>query len=477
MKGDLREWLEAVSEIGELKELKGADWDLEIGALSALNVRAKSPRVLLFDDIADYRRGYRVLTCPTVSPNQVALTMNLPLGHSNMELVQVLREKIPDWESNLNKFPPQEAKTGPILENVHSGNEIDTLEFPAPKWHELDGGRYTGTGDAVITRDPDKKEINLGTYRVMVHDRKTTGLFIGTGKHGALHRDNWYSKGKACPVCISVGHHPLTYRIACVRVPNGMEYNYIGAVRGHPVQVVTEELTGLPIPADSEIVLAGWCPQHEEAMEGPFGEWTGYYASGREMAPIVKVERIYHRNQPVLLGTQNHRGRSADTYFRALMKSARLFNELVRSGIPDVRGVWMNEEGAHHIVVVSIKQRYAGHAKQSALIASQHPVASLHARYVVVVDEDIDPTDIHDVMWAVGTRSDPEKGIDIIRRCWSEILDPVIRKPTKAPMNTRAIIDACKPFEWIEEFPPSVNISPELANRVKDKWGNTLELV
>ncbi|MDZ4247491.1 MAG: UbiD family decarboxylase, partial [Dehalococcoidia bacterium] len=163
-----------------------------------------------------------------------------------------------------------------------------------------------------------------------------------------------------------------------------------------------------------------------------------------------------------------------ETYFHVLVKSAMLTNELIQSGVPDVRGAWLSEAGLYQLIVVSIKQRYAGHAKQAALLASQGRVGSYMGRYIIVVDEDIDPSDINEVLWAMCTRSDPEKDIDIIRRTRSSALDPMIRKPSTAYYNSRAVIDACKPYEWMTEFPQEIRIDPELARRVREKWGDIL---
>jgi UbiD family decarboxylase len=466
---DLRDWLAKVESLGELKRLEGADWDLEIGSLLDPKVRGEDTSALLFDNIKGYPAGYRVLTSPLYGVNRVALTLDLPPG-SEMELVEAIRQRLPQWEASFDKFSPKVVGTGPILENVHSGKDINLLEFPVPKWHELDGGRYIGTGDMVITKDPDTGEVNLGTYRVMVQDEKTTGLYIGVGHHGRIHYEKYHEKGKACPVAVSLGQHPLLFGLSCS--PRlGCEYNWAGAIRGEPMEVITEEVTGLPIPADSEIVIAGWCPPDKTRLEGPFGEFTGYYASKGRPAPIIEVERIYHRNEPILHGAPPRRPPGEETLFKSIFESAILRNDLIRGGIPDVMGVWRSEVAGSPLYVISIKQRFPGHAKQSALMVSQNPgVVSGGSRYVIVVDEDIDPTNIQDVIWALCFRSDPEKDIDIIRRSRSTPLDPIVRKPTTAFFTSVAIIDACKPYEWIDEFPQVVEVSPELVDKFRKKW-------
>ncbi len=472
---DLRAWLRKATALKEIDQVDGADWDLEIGAITALNWRKPGYRGLLFDNIKGYPQGYRVLTSSTSNAALVALTFNLPTNVKGLELLQVVRPKLTEWYSNLDKFPPTFVNEGPILENVLSGNSIDLLKFPVPKWHELDGGRYIGTGDAVITQDPDSGQINLGTYRIMVHDSRTTALYISPGKHGRVHYEKYHARGERAPVCISVGHHPLVFRTGCLELPHGAEYSDLGAGSGAPVQVIKEEVTGLPIPVNADIVIAGFSPVGKTKIEGPFGEWTGYYASKDRPAPIVEVERIYHRNNPVIVGSPPGRAPSDSSYFRGIWVSAMTHNELVEAGVPDVRGVWMGEAPQQQFIVVSIKQRYAGHAKQAAVLASQMRRGAYMGRYTVVVDEDIDPTNLQEVLWAMCTRSDPEKSIDIMRRCWSTPLDPTIRKPTNAFYNSRAIIDACKPFEWKDEFPQEIRISPELVARVSEKFKSVLE--
>lgn len=473
---DSRDWLAKVDEMGELKRIDGADWKLEIGAISVLNAQRDESPALLFDHIDGYPKGYRVLTCSTSSRRRIELTFNLPKSDSGLELARAMREKLPEWEKRLPEFPYEIVENGPILENVRLGKDVNLFEFPVPKWHEQDGGRYIGTGDAIITQDPVTGEVNLGTYRIMVHDERTTALYISPGKHGRMHYEKYHALGKPCPVAMSFGHHPLIFRVAATEVPSGSEYQFIGAVRGEPVKVIKEELTGLPIPAESEIVAVGWCPPEKSRVEGPFGEWTGYYASKERAAPIVEIERIYYRNNPILLGAPPGRPPQEATLFTLVKNSALLWNALIKSGVPDVKGVWLSEVGQQQLVIVSIKQRYPGHARQAAFLASQNRPAAYHGRYVIVVDEDIDPSDIQQVLWALCTRSDPEKDIEIFRRAWSTPLDTTIRKPTNAYFNSRAIIDACKPYEWIDEFPEDIKISPELVERVKGKWGTILNL-
>jgi UbiD family decarboxylase len=463
---DLRVWLKKLEEMGSVKTVKGMHWDLEVGVATRARTphgrgrMVESDRAFLFDDIVGYPSGYRILTNTGATPRLSAMTLFMPPTDSAKELTQALRKKLLVWEATQADFEPKTVSSGPILENVDRGRDVDLLKFPIPKWHPLDAGRFIGPGDAVITRDPDTGEINIGTYRCQIHDARTTGLWISPGHHGRLHREKYHARGQACPVAISIGHHPIVFTIASTHVPFGAEYNLIGAISGEPVKVIKEEVTGLPIPAQSEIVIVGWCPPDKKRLEGPFGEGgAGDYYHPAEQQFIVEVERIYYRNSPII-----HGGVSGIVG----LGGASLLNHLERCGVPDVKAVWISEGGK--LVVVSIKQRYGGHARQAALVASQAPAGGVyHGRYVIVVDDDIDPSNVKDVLWAMCTRSNPEVDIDIIRRAWSTPLDVTIHKPTRDFTNSRAIIDACKPFEWIDEFPKVITWDQELVERVKKK--------
>ncbi|MBI2953385.1 MAG: UbiD family decarboxylase [Chloroflexi bacterium] len=477
MADDLRGWLAQMDEMGELRVVEGADWNLDIGAISMLNGGKANGPALLFDNIRGYPQGYRILTCAVSASSRIAHLLGLPQGLSDLELVGLLRRRLPKWRADAPKFSPREVQTGPILENVLSGDDVDLFEFPAPNWHEADGGRYIGTGHAVITMDPDGGQVNLGQYRVMLHDKNTVGLFARPGTHGRMHVERWHAQGRVCPVAVSLGHYPLITKIAGTSVDD--EYSFIGAIREKPVDVIREEITGLPIPASSEIVLAGWIHPGERRLEGPFGEWLGYYAAEAAPAPVIRVERVYHRNDPVLIGAPPARNPSENTHWRVLMASAILHNWLEESGVPDVRGVWESDAGGRTMIIVSVKQRYAGHAKQVGLLIAgcRHgDSGSNMTKYVIVVDDDIDPTNVQDVMWALCTRTDPAQDIDIVRRTWSSSLDPMIPRPAKGFFNSRAIIDACKPFEWLDRFPKEIAIRPELAAQVRGKWGDGLGL-
>ena len=460
----LRSWLKEVGALGELREIEGADWDLEIGGIADLVTEMGNSPAVLFDGIKGYPKGYRVLINSLGSTRRLGLSLGIPPDLAPLEFVKEWRKK----SRGLKLIPPRVVKEGPVLENVRRGKDVDLFSFPAPRWFELDGGRYIGTGSVNITRDPEEGWVNLGTARVMVHDAKTVGFYIAPGRHGRIHREKAFAQGEPFKVAISLGHDPLIFLAGALEIPYGVcEYDFIGGILGRPVEVIEGELTGLPVPATAEIVLEGECIKGEERTEGPFGEWTGYYGSSARPEPVVKIQSVMFRNDPIILGYARK--------WRAPLKAALVWDDLEKAGVPDIQGVWYHEAAgaAYLFLVVSVKQRYPGHARQAGIIATQCHAAAYLGRYTVVVDEDIDPSNLDEVLWAICTRSDPERDIEILRRCWSGPLDPIIPKERKG-LNSRAIIDATRPFEWLQEFPPVAKSSRELRERLLRRWGKLL---
>ncbi len=470
---DLRQWIQDAERLGgELKHIRGAQWDIEIGAITELAQHRENGPAVLFDEVPGYPQGYRILVNSLGSLKRTALTLGLDTSIDKpMDLVKA-------WRARSKKIMPIPAKVvdkGPVMENIDTGKKIDVLKFPTPKWHEHDGGRYIGTGSVDITRDPEEGWVNLGTYRVMIHDETTVGFYISPGKHGRIQREKWFASKQPMKVAVSIGHDPLIFLAGSIEVPYGVsEYDWVGGVYGEPVEVIEGPETGLPLPASAEIVIEGTADPTEFRAEGPFGEWTGYYASSTRPEPIIKVERVMYRNNPIMLGSPPGKPPSELTAYRAVLRSALIWDEMEKAGVPDIRAVWCHPAGGTRLlVIVSIKQRYPGHAKQAALAAMGCRAGAYLGRYVVVVDEDIDPTDTYDVLWAMTTRVDPEKDLEIIRRMWSGPLDPII-PPGQKGFNSRAIFDATRPYDWKDQFPAVAVSSPEVLEATRKKWGQQL---
>lgn len=476
MFNDLREFIKRAEELGEYRLIEGADWDREIGALSELHLTISNSPLLLFDKIKGYQPGYRVASNLATTDRRIALALGLPLELRGIELARAARDKV--RERGAVRIPPVELKKGPVKENVSVGDQVDVFKFPAPRWHELDEGRAIGTGCLVITRDPDEGWVNLAPQRVRIYedDKSAVTISMSSGRHNDLIRKKYWAKGQNCPVAIAFGQEPMLWAIASLRSPWGVsEYDVAGGWRGEPVAVTKGVTTDLPIPATAEIVFEGEITQ-ETRIEGSFGDWQGYYLPPRPKE-LVKINSILHRNNPIIQGNPPYVLPSVWTIGGQILKSAFLWDHLDKQ-CPGVRGVWfMGEAGLYSMAVISIKQVYGGHAKQAAMAAAGFYNAAYMLRYVIVVDEDIDPSNLSEVLWALGTRTDPETSIDIVRGCWALPRDPMIpyeKRSRGQSEHSMAIIIACKPYYMIadKDFPAAIRTSPEKLQETKEKWSH-----
>jgi 4-hydroxy-3-polyprenylbenzoate decarboxylase len=324
-------------------------------------------------------------------------------------------------------------------------------------------------------RDPDTGWINYGAYRVQAHEKNIATVMCSKGKHGDMIQKKYHERGEPCPVAVVCGMHPALFMIAGLEIPHGKnEYDAAGGLLGEPVQVIKGPKTGLPIPAHAEIAFEGFIHPNDKIDEGPLGEWTGYYAGGLKKEPVIRIETMMHRDNPILLGAIPGIPPDDDSFYRGSYRSGAVWNQLEAAGVPEVKGVWSHAAGGSRLwLTVSIKQMYAGHAKQAGLIASQCHAGAYVNRFVVVVDEDIDPANMDKVIWAMCTRCDPREGMETLRGCWSSALDPMAYSE-KDPRNARVVIDACKPFGRRDTFPIEVRASKEVEDLVRGKFGDKL---
>ena len=215
--------------------------------------------------------------------------------------------------------------------------------------------------------------------------------------------------------------HPSMVMLGGIEIPYGKnELEAAGGILGEPVEVINMPKTGLPVPANCEIAFEGFIHPDDRIKEGPLGEWTGYYASGSESGA-----RDPHRDADVSQRSDpdgRDPGGAAERQhllFRRLSRGA-VWNQLEAAGIPEVKGVWTHEAGgSRFMLVVSIKTLYGGHSKQAAMVAAHCHAGAYNNRWTIVVDDDIDPTNFNDVIWAMCTRCDPRDQVDIIHGGWS----------------------------------------------------------
>lgn len=471
---DLREWLKEAESIGEVKTLRNVDPVLELSAIAQVDARNQGP-ALLFDDIKGYEgTGMRVLTNSIANTKLFNLTFGGDVENSLKQTVEGVMGKPNKWQLESSNYPVNYVDSGPVMENIEEGDKIDLTKFPAPKWHDEDGGRFIGTGVAVITRDPETGLLNSGSYRAQLYDKNSVGLNIGKGKHGAFHRDKYYSEKSPMPVVMVFGPDPLMYALAGSEIPTGVsELEYQGAVQGKSVDVIKGKYTDLPIPANAELVIEGFSYPGKTKLEGPHGEWTGYYASDAIQKPYVEVKAVYYRNNPIIVGAAMSKGGYNDhAFWRGVWKSALIYDEMVKNGLPGLKGVYCPPFGVgRQFINVSIKQGYPGHATEAGYLASQTRSAAYMGKWVVVVDEDVDPYDMDDVLWAICSRSEPSD-MGVIKRAWASSADPLRPKdvPGSKHMNSRGIIFAVVPYERMDTMHHTCIATEERRKDVFDRW-------
>ena len=465
---DLREFIELVDKLKALRRIEGADPRFEIGAITELAAGLSAEPALLFDAIKGHRRGFRIFTNALTAPQRATLALGFDPQLRPLDALKAWIEK----GKTLRPCAPIAVKRAAYLENSLAGEQVDLALFPAPVWHRRDGGPFIGSGSIVVMRDPDGGWINASIYRVQVHSRnRITVQFDHGGRHGAIIANKYWEKGTPCPLAIVSGEDPALFIAGFEYLPAGQsEYEFAGAIKGAPIEVHAAPLTGLPVPAHAEMVFEGHLPPATTLAEGPFGEFTGYYASDARPAPVMEVDAVHYRSDPILLGSPPMK--PPRFHFGLPLRAATIWQNLDGAGVTDVVGAWQHI--SQLMTVVALQQRYDGHAKRAALVAAAH---SYMARIVVVVDEDIDPSNLNEVMWAIATRCEPSEQIDIIRNAWSSALDPRIPIEDKLrgiTSHSKLIIEACRPFTWRDKFPPTSASSLQELRAVEEKWGAML---
>jgi UbiD family decarboxylase len=463
---DLREFMASVERFSTLRRVNGADPHLELGGITEIAAGLAETPAVLFDDIKGYPRGFRVFTNPLMAPARAALALGIDPTLRPLDALRAWMRK----RQQLKPIKPVEVKQAEFLENSLRGDNVDIAKVPAPVWHRDDGGPYIGSGSIVVLRDPDTGWITASIYRVQVHTRnRVTVQFDHLGRHGAIVAKKYWDAGKGCPIAVVNGDDPALFVAGFESLPAGAgELDFAGAIREAPVEVVAGPHTGLPIPAHAEIVLEGeLMPMTQETLpEGPFGEFTGYYAADRRPGAVMEVRAMHYRDDPILLGSPPLK--PPRFHVGLPFRAGGIWANLEAANVTDVAGVWQHVSSL--MTVVSLKQRYDGHAKRAAMIAAGN---AYMGRIVVVVDDDIDPSNMNDVMWAIATRCEPSESVDIVRNGWSSSLDPRIAPADKArgvTSNSKIILDATRPYAWRDEFPKPSALSTDEARALEEKW-------
>jgi 4-hydroxy-3-polyprenylbenzoate decarboxylase len=419
---DLREFLSRLEETGELAHIAvEVDPVHELAAVCRKALNDSGPAVY-FDRV----KGQRMPLVSNIVATRARFAMALKTSPENLpdELTKRMDRKI----------VPVMVKDGPCKENVISGKEVNLYDLPIPVWSELDGGPFL-TLPCDISKDPETGIRNAAIYRSQVFGRNTIGI------HGSAYRHlfrHWAKAGKdkPFPLAIAMGCDPAVHIASATPMP--VDYDELalaGGLRGEPVELVQCETIPLEVPANAEIVLEGHIKADGETRpEGPFGDWLGYY-DGQSPSPIMEVTTITHRHQPIMLASFEGR----PPHDSAVINSVMFEHELRRAvSLPGLKEIHVHDAGGL-TAVASLENNSEGYARQMAL-ALLGTWAGRHIKVLILVDADLDPGNPIDVNWALSTRFQPDRDIQVLHNMVGSRLDP----STHHRSTSKIIIDATK---------------------------------
>jgi len=447
---DVREFIDKLVKEGEaIKVEEEFDWNLEVGAVIRKAVEADLPATL-FQNIKGYPKGYRIFGGGTANFRRMAIAMDMPSDTHPRELVEEFgrrRHKI---------IKPVLVSDGPCKENIITGDDVDLLKFPVPYIHGGDGGRMVGTWHLTISKDEDTGWVNWGMYRHMLQTKNAVGILTAAhAKHLAamyLH-GSYAAENKPMEVAIAIGPEPISAFTSTMYIPYGIsEVDVAGGIRGEPIEIIKCETIDLVVPAAVEIVIEGEYRMDDLMDEGPYGEYSGFRAGVRTPRPVIRVKAITHRNDPIF--TMDNTGvPPGDGACMCLTKASEMLELLKARGLP-VTGVCVFPEAGLDLAAVAIKVTYAHIAEDVA-----HVIWGAHighsVPYIAVVEDDVDPFNLSEVVHAIATKCNPYKGIVRLDRSPVLRITPFLnREEQMHGSGAKAYFDCTWPTDWPPEDIP-----------------------
>ncbi len=475
---DLREFIGVLEREGELRRISSeVDWRYEVSGWirKTYDMKPRGP-ALLFEKLRGYSSDYRLVAGLVGSYKRFAMVLGLPHGDiSPQEIVNVFRERIK------RPINPVMVNDGPCQENIDLGDDIDLLKFPVPWWHPRDGGRYIGTWHGVISKDLNSGIRNVGMHRMQVFDRNHTGIGMLPMAHISHHFTQRQQIGKPLEVAIVIGADETVPIVAGTGFPPDVdELAIAGGLREEPIELVKCKTVDLEVPANSEIVIEGLVSPTERHLEGPFGEWAGYHAGGVRLRPLLTVTAVTYRNKPILRGCLLGKPVTEDQFLYSIGMASEAMRMFESHGPEGVMAVHCPPEGvALASAIVQMRPRYVGHSWNAGRTLISSRVGS-HLKTVVLVDDDIDPYDLGQVWWAINTRVQGSRDIEILRFSTEPRSDPSVPRGN-AEFGDKIIIDATKkldhPYNPIygSHWAPVCMPEQEVMDLVELRWKSVVE--
>jgi len=474
---DLRNFVDILEEAGELRRISvEVDWRYEVSGWirKTDDMRPRGP-ALLFENLRGYSSEYRLVSGLIGSYKRFAMALGLPYNSSPMEIINVFRDRIK------NPLNPVIISDGQCQENVDLGEDIDLLKFPVPWWHPRDGGRYIGTWHGIISKDLYTGIRNVGMHRIQVFDQNHTGIGMLPMAHISHHFSQRQRIGQPLEVAIVIGADETVPIVAGTGFPPDVdELALAGALRQEPLQLVSCKTVKLEVPANAEIIIEGLVSPTERHLEGPFGEWAGYHAGGVRLRPLLTVTAVTHRNQPILRGCLLGKPVTEDQFLYSIGIAAEALRMFESHGPEGVLAVNCPPEGvALASSIVQLRPRYVGHSWNAGRTLISSRVGS-HLKTVVLVDDDIDPFDLGQVWWAINTRVQGSRDIEVLRFSTEPRSDPSVPRQN-AEFGDKIIIDATKKLDhpyspvYGSHWAPVSMPEREVMDLVELRWKTIIE--
>lgn len=479
---DLRSFLSRLERDGRLARVTDpVDPDLETTSLCLRALRAQGPALLMERPIGSAHPmlgnlfGHRDRIEAVLAGRPLASLRELG------ELLASIRE--PNWPSNLRQalsswpelaqlahVAPRTVREAAFNEQVLEGGDIDLSRLPIQRCWPGDAGRLVTLG-LVITRGTRKRRQNIGIYRMQVIGRDRVIMRWLPHRGGALDYADWKDAhpDRPFPVLVAIGPDPATLLAAVAPVPDTLsEFEFAGLLRGERTRVWHSERTGLDAPAGAEMVFEGMIHPGDTALEGPFGDHTGYY-NAQDHFPVLSIERMRLRDNAIYQGSYMGRAPFDEPSVLAMALN-EVFVPLLRKVFPEVVDFFLPPEAcSYRIAVVSIRKQYAGHARRMMMGVWSYLRQFTYTKFVIVVDDDIDARDWSQVLWAVSTRVDPARDTMLVENTPIDYLD--FASPV-AGIGSKLGIDATNkwPGETSRAWSQPIRLDPDVERRVDALW-------
>ncbi|MCX4835125.1 non-oxidative hydroxyarylic acid decarboxylases subunit C [Streptomyces sp. NBC_01016] len=437
---DLRSFLGTLEKEGQLLRISDEvlpEPDLAAAANATGRIGENAP-ALFFDNVKGFTDAQIAMNVHGSWANH-ALALGLPKNTP-------VKEQVEEFARRWDAFPvaPERREDAPWRENTQEGEDVDLFSvLPLFRLNDGDGGFYLDKA-AVVSRDPEDPENfgkqNVGIYRIEVLGANRLAIQPVPVHDVAIHLNKAEEVGEDLPIAITLGNDPVMAIVAGMPMAyDQSEFEMAGALRGAPAPIATAPLTGFDVPWGSEVVIEGVIESRKRQIEGPFGEFTGHYSGGRRM-PVVRIDRISYRTNPVFESLYLGMPWTECDYLVGPNTCVPLLKQL-REAFPEVQAV--NAMYTHGLmVIISTKKRYGGFAKAVGMRAMTTPHGLGYVAQVIVVDEDVDPFNLPQVMWAMSAKVNPKEDVVIIPNLSVLELAPASEP---AGITSKMIIDATTP--------------------------------